>query len=252
MRKKIVAGNWKMNKSFGEGLELAKAIRQYFDSKAVEEPQVIICTPFIHLSSVSDILAGSEIMCGAQNCHSEDSGAYTGEVSASMIASTGATYVIIGHSERRTYNKETDELLEIKTRKALENGLKVIFCCGEVLDEREKGAHFDVVRKQLDKGLFQLDENNFRNIILAYEPVWAIGTGVTATPEQAQEMHAYIRELVAGRYNKETAENTTILYGGSCNPGNARELFSNSDVDGGLIGGASLKPDQFCAIAESF
>ncbi|NMC41964.1 MAG: triose-phosphate isomerase [Bacteroidales bacterium] len=250
MRKKIVAGNWKMNMDYSQGLTLAEGIRDYFTNKP-PVCEVVICSPFIHLASLQNLLKGSMIKYGAQNCHQEESGAYTGEISAAMIKSTGATYVIIGHSERRTYFGEDDSILNRKTRTALANGLKVIFCCGEVLAEREKEIHFEVVKRQLTDGLFNLTEEQMKNIVIAYEPVWAIGTGLTASPGQAQEMHRFIRENLAGRYGNKIAGDTTILYGGSCKASNAAELFSMPDVDGGLIGGASLKKDEFCAIAEA-
>jgi len=250
MRKKIVAGNWKMNMDYSSGITLAEGIRDYFKNK-VPSCEVVICSPFIHLPSLKNILKESIVKYGAQNCHQEQSGAYTGEISSAMIRSTGAEYVIIGHSERRTYFGEDDNLLNRKTKAALASGLKVIFCCGEVLAEREKEIHFKVVKRQLTDGLFNLTEEQIRNIVIAYEPVWAIGTGLTATPAQAQEMHQFIRENLAGKYGKETAMDTTILYGGSCKASNAEELFSMPDVDGGLIGGASLKKDEFCAIVEA-
>jgi triosephosphate isomerase len=249
MRKLIVAGNWKMNKSLQEGIELAKAVNEKVNGqKAI----VILCTPFIHLTEVKKVINKSTLFLGAQNCSSKQAGAYTGEISASMIKSTGADYVIIGHSERRAYFKETDSTLNKKVRLALENDLIPIYCCGEVLPEREAGRHLDVVSRQINEGLFSLSTKEFSKVIIAYEPVWAIGTGVNATPEQAQEMHAYIRSLIAGKYGKEVAEDTTIQYGGSCKPSNARELFANPDVDGGLIGGASLEAEDFVAIINSF
>lgn len=252
MRKKIVAGNWKMNKDLQEGLHLAKSINDYFVENPAQKAEVILCPPFIHLQGVASLLTADKVYLGAQNCASEVSGAYTGEVSADMIKSTGAQYVIIGHSERRSYYHEDDALLNKKVNIALQTGLKVIFCCGEVKDERVAGEHFNVVRKQLVNGLFSLSADEFKNIIIAYEPVWAIGTGLTASPEQAQEIHAFIRNLVKEKYGSETAENTTILYGGSCKPSNAAELFSKPDVDGGLIGGAALKKDDFKNIVEAF
>lgn len=250
MRKKIVAGNWKMNMDLTEGLKFAETINSYFREKP-SGAGVILCTPYIHLAGVSEIVKNSKVECGAQNCASEPSGAYTGEVSPRMIKSTGATYVIIGHSERRSYYHEDDKILNKKTQLALENGLKVIFCCGEVLKERESGQHLNVVKKQVEEGLFNLTENDLRKVVIAYEPVWAIGTGLTATPEQAQEMHKYIRDLVRTKYGNACADDLTILYGGSCKPSNAKEIFSKPDVDGGLIGGASLKKEDFCAIVES-
>jgi len=250
MRRKIVAGNWKMNLELSEGMEFAKSIDSYFKSKPTGTG-VVLCTPFIHLAGVSEILKSGKVLLGAQNCASEQSGAYTGEVSPMMIRSTGATYVIIGHSERRTYYHEDDKVLNKKAMLAISTGLEVIFCCGEVLLERESGKHFDVVKRQLDNGLFTLPEEDFRKVVIAYEPVWAIGTGLTATPDQAQEIHNYIRGLVKDRYGADIARDLTILYGGSCKPSNAVEIFSKPDVDGGLIGGASLKKEDFCAIVEA-
>jgi triosephosphate isomerase (TIM) len=251
MRKKIVAGNWKMNMDLAEGLKLAGSIDKYFAENPSGKGEVILCTPYIHLSGVSALLKNGKISLGAQNCASEPSGAFTGEISAWMIKSTGAQYVIIGHSERRTYYHEDDKLLNKKTLLALNSGLKVIFCIGEVLAERESGSHFVVVKRQLQEGLFTLTEEQMNSIVIAYEPVWAIGTGLNATPEQAQEMHAYIRGLVKEKYGNDCAKSMPILYGGSCKPSNAAELFSQPDVDGGLIGGASLKREDFTAIVEA-
>ncbi|MBP8958822.1 MAG: triose-phosphate isomerase [Bacteroidales bacterium] len=250
MRKKVVAGNWKMNMELNAGLELAAEIKNYFKNKKTNA-DVVLCTPFIHLAPLKEILQNSNIGWGAQNCHSEPSGAFTGEISCGMIKSTGAGYVIIGHSERRTYFKEDDEFLNKKIKLAVATGLNVIFCCGEVLSERKSEIHFDVVKNQLEKGIFNLSKEEMKNVIIAYEPVWAIGTGLTATPAQAQEMHSYIRKLIAEKYGKHFAEETTILYGGSCKASNAKELFDMPDVDGGLIGGASLKKEEFCAIVEA-
>ncbi len=250
MRKNIVAGNWKMNMNLQEGLKLAKEIENYYSDKP-GNTGVILCTPFIHLAEVAGVLKSGKVKLGAQNCASEASGAFTGEVSPAMIKSTGAQYVIIGHSERRTYYHEDDQLLNRKTTLAIATGLDVIFCCGEVKEERESGKHFDVVKKQLENGLFTIPAEDLKKVIIAYEPVWAIGTGLTATPEQAQEMHKYIRGLVSGKYGKEIAEDLTIQYGGSCKPSNAAEIFSKPDVDGGLIGGASLKKEDFCAIVDA-
>lgn len=248
MRKKIVAGNWKMNKTLDEGIQLAIEVNNKLNRNDVT---VVLCTPFIHLTEVKKVLNKSNLFLGAQNCASEESGAYTGEVSAAMVKSTGADYVIIGHSERRTYYHETDEILNKKVKLALKHNLIPIFCCGELLEERNKNIHFEVVQNQLKKGLFDLAAEEFGKIVIAYEPVWAIGTGVVATPEQAQEMHSMIREFVAKNYNKEIAENLTILYGGSCKASNARDLFKNPDVDGGLIGGASLIADEFIGIVNA-
>ena len=251
MRKKIVAGNWKMNETLQEGVALAKEIN---DSLKAEKPNcdVVICTPFIHLASVAEVLDAEGVALGAENCADKAKGAYTGEVSAAMVKSTGAQYVILGHSERRQYYGETAEILKEKVQLALANGLKVIFCCGETLEEREAEKQNEVVKAELEGSIFHLTAEEWKNIILAYEPIWAIGTGKTATSDQAQEMLAYIRSIVAEKYGKEAAEDTTILYGGSCNASNAAELFSKSDIDGGLIGGASLKAADFKAIIDAW
>jgi triosephosphate isomerase (TIM) len=251
MRKKIVAGNWKMNMDLAEGLKFAGSVHAYFKENPAPGVEVVLCTPFIHLAGVSEILKNGRVALGAQNCASEASGAYTGEVSAWMIKSTGAEYVILGHSERRTYYHEDDRLINKKTQLALNSGLKVIFCCGEVLSEREEGQHFIVIKRQLQEGLFNLTEEQLGNVVIAYEPVWAIGTGLTATPEQAQEIHEYIRGLVREKYGDACAKNISILYGGSCKPSNAAQIFSKPDVDGGLIGGASLKKEDFAGIVEA-
>ena len=248
MRKKIVAGNWKMNKTLQEGIELAKEVNDKVKTAHADKVTVVIGTPFIHLSEVSKTVNPASIAVAAQNCATETSGAYTGEVSAAMVASTGAKYIILGHSERRSYYGETDEILVKKVERALENKLEIIFCVGEVLAEREADKHFEVVKSQLTNGLFNLPAEQFAHITVAYEPVWAIGTGKTATSAQAEEMHAFIRKTIAEKYNQQVADNTSILYGGSCNAKNADELFSQPDVDGGLIGGASLKADDFLAI----
>ncbi|HNW56360.1 MAG TPA: triose-phosphate isomerase [Bacteroidales bacterium] len=252
MRKKIVAGNWKMNMDLTEGLKLAGSIDKYFKEKPSTKANVILCPPFIHLAGVAEILKHGKISLGAQNCASEASGAYTGEVSAWMVKSTGAEYVILGHSERRSYYHEDDKLLNKKTLLAINSGLKVIFCCGEVKSEREAEKHFIIVKRQLEEGLFTLTEAQMDSIVIAYEPVWAIGTGLTATPDQAQEMHQYIRNLVKEKYGNDCAKKMPILYGGSCKPSNAAEIFSKPDVDGGLIGGAALKKEDFVAIVEAF
>ena len=251
MRKKIVAGNWKMNKNLQEGIALATELN---DILKADKPNcdVVICTPFIHLASVAGIIDQSVIGLGAENCADKASGAYTGEVSAEMVKSTGAGYVILGHSERRAYYGETAEILKEKINLALANGLKVIFCIGEVLEERESGKQNEVVEAQLAGSLFDLTAEQFANIILAYEPVWAIGTGKTATAEQAEEMHAFIRGVIAGKFGAEAAENVSILYGGSCKPSNAKEIFSKENVDGGLIGGAALKATDFKGIIDAW
>jgi len=251
MRKNIVAGNWKMNNNLQEGLTLAKDLEAALKGKEVN-CDVIIGTPFIHLASVAAAIDTNLVGVSAQNCADKASGAYTGEVSAAMVASTGAKYVILGHSERRTYYGETDALLKEKVALVLANGLTPIFCIGEILDERNAGKHFDVVETQIREGLFNLSAEDFGKIVLAYEPVWAIGTGVTATSDQAQEMHAFIRKTLVAKYGETVANNTSILYGGSCNAANAKELFANPDVDGGLIGGASLGVDKFMPIVEAF
>ena len=251
MRKNIVAGNWKMNMNLQEGIALAKELNE---ALAADKPNcdVVICTPFIHLASVTPIVDEAIIGVGAENCGDKVSGGYTGEVSASMVASTGAKYVILGHSERRAYYGETAEILKEKVQLALANGLTPIFCIGEVLEERNQGIQNQVVYEQLAGSLYDLSAEDFSKIILAYEPVWAIGTGLTATPEQAEEIHAYIRSTIAEKYGNEVAENTSILYGGSCKPSNAKELFANPNVDGGLIGGAALKVADFKGIIDAF
>ncbi len=247
MRTKMVAGNWKMNKNLQEGIALAKEL---VEAMKAQEPKcaVVIGTPFIHLASVAEVIKGSPIKLAAENCADKEKGAYTGEVSAEMVRSTGAEYCILGHSERRAYYHEDNDILREKVLLALKNDLKPIFCIGEVKEERESGKQNEVVKAQLEGSVFNLSSEDFGKITLAYEPVWAIGTGLTATPEQAQEMHAFIRSLIEAKYGKQVAEDTTILYGGSCNAKNAAELFANPDVDGGLIGGASLKAPDFCSI----
>jgi triosephosphate isomerase len=249
MRKKIVAGNWKMNKNLSEGIQLAKEV-EALAAEVNNGAIVIVATPFIHLAEIKKGL--NKVKLSSQNCAVEANGAYTGEVSAEMVASTGAEYVIIGHSERRNYYKEDNATLNKKVKIALANHLKPIYCIGEVLAEREANIHFEVVKKQLVEGVFNLPEADFSKIVIAYEPVWAIGTGKTATSAQAQEMHAFIRKEIAAKYGKTIADETTILYGGSCNDKNAAELFANPDVDGGLIGGASLKAEQFITIVKAF
>lgn len=251
MRQNIVAGNWKMNKNLQEGIELAKELQSTLASNK-PNCRVVIGTPFIHLSEVCKTVDQDLIGVSAQNCADQESGAYTGEVSAEMVKSTGARYVILGHSERRAYYGEDNAILKTKTDLALKNQLTPIFCIGEVLEEREANKHFEVVKSQIEEALFHLSANDFKKIVLAYEPVWAIGTGKTASPEQAQEMHAFIRKTLAGKYGQEVADEISILYGGSCKPSNAKELFSNPDVDGGLIGGASLKAEDFQGIIAAF
>jgi len=251
MRKKIVAGNWKMNMNLQDGIALAKELNETLKA---EKPNcgVVICTPFIHLASIAQFLDQSVIGLGAENCADKEKGAFTGEVSAEMVKSTGAQYVILGHSERREYYKETPEILKEKVLLAQKQGLKVIFCIGESLAEREAGKQNEVVKAELEGSVFNLSEEDFRKIVIAYEPIWAIGTGKTATAEQAEEIHAYIRSIIAEKYGQAVADDTTILYGGSCKASNAPELFAKPDIDGGLIGGASLKCADFKGIIDAF
>ncbi|GBU06705.1 triosephosphate isomerase [Bacteroidales bacterium] len=251
MRKNIVAGNWKMNTTLTEGLALAKELKAALQGKDIK-CDVVLGTPFTHLASVASELKSTKIGVSAQNCANKESGAYTGEISVAMIASTGAQYVILGHSERRAYYGETNAILKEKVVLALSQGLKPIFCIGEVLEEREAGKHFSVVEAQLSEALFDLSSADFSKLVIAYEPVWAIGTGKTASSDQAQEIHAHIRKTLAAKYGEAVAQNTSILYGGSCNASNAKELFANADVDGGLIGGAALAVDKFLPIIEAF
>lgn len=253
MRKNIVAGNWKMNLNFEEGVSLFSEIVNMVKDEVIGEQKVVVCSPFIHLNTISKLAETSNnVAIGAQNIYQADSGAFTGEISAAQVKSVGADYVILGHSERRAYFGETDAVLADKVNVALKNELVPIFCIGETKEERESGRFFDIIKSQLENGIFHLDANAFSKVVLAYEPVWAIGTGLTATAEQAQEVHAFIRETVAKKYGESVADNTTILYGGSCNPSNASTLFSQKDIDGGLIGGASLKSRDFLEIVKAF
>lgn len=249
MRKNVVAGNWKMNTTLEEGVELANQINTLLKGKTVN-CDVVVCVPFTHLTSVNAVLEPELVKLGAENCSEHEKGAYTGEVSAAMVKSTGATHVILGHSERRQYFGENNEQLLAKTKLALANGLTPIFCVGEVLEERENGSYNEVVKGQVE-ALFELSAEDFGKIIIAYEPVWAIGTGKTATAEQAQDMHAHIRKVVEDKYGNQVADDTSILYGGSCKPTNAKELFAKPDVDGGLIGGAALQAESFLGIIEA-
>jgi triosephosphate isomerase len=251
MRKKIVAGNWKMNMNLQDGIALAKELNETLKA---DKPNcgVVICTPFIHLASIAQFLDQNIIGLGAENCADKEKGAFTGEVSAEMVKSTGAQYVILGHSERREYYKETPEILKEKVLLAQKNDLKVIFCIGESLEEREAGKQNEVVKAELEGSVFNLSEEDFRKIVIAYEPIWAIGTGKTATAEQAEEIHAYIRSIIAEKYGQAVADDTTILYGGSCKASNAPELFAKPDIDGGLIGGASLKAADFKGIIDAW
>ena len=251
MRKNIVAGNWKMNTTLQEGIQLANDVNEAL--KGVDAKcDVVICVPFTHLASVNAVIDPEKLGLGAENCADHLKGAYTGEVSAPMVASTGAKYVILGHSERRQYYGETSETLKEKVKLALAEGLTPIFCIGEVLEERENGTYNDVVKAQIEEALFDLSADDFKKIVLAYEPVWAIGTGKTATDDQAQDMHAHIRSTIAGKYGKEVADEISILYGGSCKPGNAKGLFAQPDIDGGLIGGAALDTESFMGIVTAF
>lgn len=250
MRKKIVAGNWKMNMNLSETIELISELKNSL-SDLETDMGVIVCPPYTSLETAKTLLKDTSIGLGAQNMHQADSGAFTGEVSADMLKSVGCEYVILGHSERRTIFKETDEQINEKIKKAISSGLKPIFCIGETLEERESGKTENVVQTQIKNGLSGISESELENLIVAYEPVWAIGTGKTASPEQAQEVHKFIRKLLSDLYSEKFAENTTIQYGGSVKPDNAAELFSQPDIDGGLIGGASLKADSFTAIIKS-
>lgn len=252
MRKKVVAGNWKCNTTLQEGVELAKAVNSVVKEKGADDVVVVLGTPFTHLSKVVENVDTNRIGVSSQNCAAEAKGAFTGEVSAAMVKSTGAEYVILGHSERREYYGETSEILNKKLALTLENGLTPIYCCGEPLEIREAENQKEYVINQLKETVFKLNTDDFGKIIVAYEPIWAIGTGKTATTEQAQEMHKDIRDAIAAQFGQEVANNTSILYGGSCNPKNANELFANPDVDGGLIGGASLKAEDFIQIINAY
>ncbi|MFA6582229.1 MAG: triose-phosphate isomerase [Paludibacter sp.] len=251
MRKNIVAGNWKMNKTLQEGLALATELNEAL-AGAKLNCDVVIGTPYIHLASVAAAIDTKVIGVAAQNCASKESGAYTGEISAAMVKSTGAGYVILGHSERREYYGETSATLNDKVALALANGLTPIYCCGEALEVRNADTQNAYVKNQLEETIFNLSADDFKKIVIAYEPIWAIGTGVTASTQQAQDMLAFMRGIIAEKFGKEIAENTSILYGGSCNAKNAAELFSQPDIDGGLIGGASLKVADFKAIIDAF
>ena len=252
MRANIVAGNWKMNKNINESKQLAGEIITAVGDLNLSNTRVIVTPTFVNLSGVVAATQGSSVEVAAQNMHQANSGAFTGEISAEMLTSIGIKTVILGHSERREYFGETDALLTEKVNAALENSLDIIFCFGEVLEDRKNGNHFNVVKSQIENAIFHLDSGQWSAIVLAYEPVWAIGTGETASPEQAQEMHAFIRKIVADKYDQEIADNVSILYGGSVKPSNAKEIFSKKDVDGGLIGGASLNANDFVSLVKSF
>jgi triosephosphate isomerase len=250
MRKKVIAGNWKMNNDLTESQNLITHLSNGLRNEKYN-CDVIICPPFTSLSEASSLIKETGIKLGAQNLYFEDSGAFTGEISAKMLKSVGCEYVIIGHSERRTIFKETDDIINKKIKKALEHNLKPIFCVGETLDEREKGITMDVVKKQVEEGLKNISDENLSSIIAAYEPVWAIGTGRNATPEQVQEVHSFIRKLIGELFSSKAAEDLVIQYGGSVKPDNAKELLSQPDIDGALVGGACLKADSFIGIIKA-
>lgn len=252
MRKNIVAGNWKMNTTVAEGVQLAKEVNEAVAAAGELKCDVVIGVPFTHLTAIKDVIDIEKVGLSAENCANKEKGAYTGEVSAAMVASTGANYVILGHSERREYYNETPEILKEKVDLALANGLKIIFCCGESLELRNAGTYEEFIKAELKDSLFHLSAEEFANIVIAYEPIWAIGTGVTATSDQAEEVHAFIRSFLAEKYGETVANDTTILYGGSCKPTNAPELFAKPNIDGGLIGGASLKAADFMGIVTAF
>ena len=250
MRKKIVAGNWKMNLDKSSSEHLVKEILESTQEK--KDVQIVLSPPFIYLEQiVKDCVSRPDVLIAAQNCSAYDNGAFTGEVSTNMLKSIGVDYVIIGHSERRQFFSESNDVLMNKISLSLSNNLKVIFCCGEDINQREKDLHFKIIEGQLKSTVFKLSANDFSKIVIAYEPIWAIGTGKTATSDQAQEIHGFIRSLITNNYNKDISDNTTILYGGSCKPSNAKAIFSEDDIDGGLIGGASLKSADFTSIISS-
>ncbi len=249
MRQKIVAGNWKMNLNLEEGKAL---LMEIIDANLNENCQIIVAPPFIHLSQFGTMLNQSRISLAAQNCHQQELGAFTGEVSASMLKSVGVECVILGHSERRSYFFEDSMSISYKVNQVLSQGMRPIYCCGETLMQRQENQHFEIIRSQIREGLFHLNEMELLNCVIAYEPVWAIGTGETASPAQAQEIHSFIRKTIAKDFGELVADNISILYGGSVKPDNAKELFNCPDIDGGLIGGASLNVDHFAAISHSF
>lgn len=250
MRKKIVAGNWKCNTTLQEGIALAQDVEKVYAETGDKDVVVVMGTPFTHITEAVKVT--DKVAIAAQNCAAEAKGAFTGEVSAEMVKSTGATYVILGHSERREYYGETSEILNKKLALALENGLTPIYCCGEALEIREAGTQNEFVINQLEETIFKLSADDFKKLVIAYEPIWAIGTGKTASSDQAQDMHKAIRDAVAAKFGQEIADGVSILYGGSCNPKNANEIFGKADVDGGLIGGASLKAEDFIQIINAY
>lgn len=251
MRKKIVAGNWKMNKTADEGLALVSEVANMIRAEITGDVTTVLCPPALYLTTYRSYLTGNKLALGAQNCHEKAAGAYTGEISAAMLKSVGVQYVIIGHSERRQYFEETNAQLAEKVNSALDNGLIPIFCCGESQEMRENGDYVGFVKDQLTESLFHLSAEQMASVVIAYEPIWAIGTGLTASAGQAQDMHYELRQHLASQYGDEVAQETSILYGGSCNAQNAEEIFAQPDVDGGLIGGASLKSRDFVTIVKA-
>jgi len=258
MRKKIIAGNWKMNKTHREGMDMLVHFFKFLDFElslnedtGKEFPEIVVAPPYLIVADAAMLAQGWDVKIAAQNCSSEKEGAFTGEISASMLKSVKANYVIVGHSERRTYFNETNALVAKKIDRGLENNLTVICCIGETLQERESGKQLQVITRQIEECMFHLNNEQIKKVVIAYEPVWAIGTGKTATPEQAQEMHKHIRSVISKKFGKEVSENISILYGGSCNPQNARSIFSQPDVDGGLIGGASLNAKDFVEVIKA-
>ena len=251
MRKNIVAGNWKMNLNRNEGIKLVEDILNLLSSNSTSE--VVFSPSFLYLHKVNKMCANDNLLqTASQNISHNESGAFTGEVSAKMVNSLNVKYTILGHSERREYFNETNIELKQKVDLSLKNNLEIIFCCGESLNQRESGVHFDWIKQQLTESIFHLTEKEFEKVVIAYEPIWAIGTGVTASSDQAEEIHQFVRNVITEKYNENIAENTSILYGGSCNPTNAKELFSKKNIDGGLIGGASVNAENFTRIIKSF
>ncbi|MAS51964.1 MAG: triose-phosphate isomerase [Flavobacteriales bacterium] len=252
MARKIVAGNWKMNKTVNEGVQLVEELKNELAKVDAGDVTVVVSPPYVNLSEAVKSAEGSSVNVSAQNVHQESSGAYTGEISAQMLKSVGVGYVIIGHSERREYFGENATDIAKKVDAVIAQGLTPIYCCGEVKEERESGNQNEIVGGQIESELFHLSPEDFEKVVVAYEPVWAIGTGLTASPDQAQDMHAFIRSFISEKYGQDIANETSILYGGSCKPSNAAEIFGKADVDGGLIGGASLKAEDFVGIITAF